>query len=363
VKVDGKVDSRRQAQKIANEFEDVARRKRTAQQVQRVFREIYEEVTSTRLPDATVRDFGDRWLASKKAEVSDATHVFYDIAYRKFLKHLGPKADSALFKVTKDDIQRWRDGMAEKLAPTTVNHNLKFIRMFFAAAKREGNVADNPAEDVPILKRTVKTTRRPFTLAELKTLLKAADTEWRSMILFGLYTGQRLGDIARLSWDQIDLEAKEIRLQTSKTGRHQKIPIPPPLLKHIEVLRKGKSGEPFLHPRAEDIVDTQGKTGSLSVQFHKLMAEAGIVKAKKHRKNEKEEMEENPKARRGEAKVSFHSLRHTTTSLLKNAGVSPAIAEEFVGHDSAEMNRVYTHIELEAMKKAAGLLPDVTAGL
>jgi len=56
-------------------------------------------------------------------------------------------------------------------------------------------------------------------------------------------------------------------------------------------------------------------------------------------------------------------FRHTTTSLLKNAGVSPAIAEEFVGHDSAEMNRVYTHIELDAMKKAAGLLPDVTAGL
>ncbi|MEQ1842384.1 MAG: tyrosine-type recombinase/integrase [Verrucomicrobiales bacterium] len=61
-----------------------------------------------------------------------------------------------------------------------------------------------------------------------------------------------------------------------------------------------------------------------------------------------------------EPKISFHSLRHTTTSLLKNAGVSPAIVEEFVGHDSAEMNRVYTHIELESMRKAAELLPDVT---
>lgn len=364
VKFDGKVDSRRQAQKIANEFEDVARRKRTAQQVQRVFREIYEEVHSARLPDATVRDFGDRWLGSKKAEVSDATHVFYDIAYRKFIKHLGPKADGALFEVTKDDIHRWRDSLAKKLAPTTVNHNLKFVRMLFAAAKRENIVADNPAEDVPVLKRTVKTTRRPFTLAELRAMLKAADAEWRSMILFGLYTGQRLGDIARLSWDQIDLEAKEIRLQTSKTGRHQKIPIPPPLMKHIEVLRKEKSGELFLHPKAEDIVVTQGKTGSLSVQFHKLMAGVGLVSAKKHRKsNTTEQSKGVPKDRKGEAKISFHSLRHTTTSLLKNAGVSAAIAEEFVGHDSAEMNRVYTHIELDTMKKAASLLPDVTAGI
>ena len=52
------------------------------------------------------------------------------------------------------------------------------------------------------------------------------------------------------------------------------------------------------------------------------------------------------------SKISFHSL-------LKNAGVSPAIAEEFVGHDSTEMNRVYTHIENKAMKAAADLLPDV----
>jgi integrase len=27
--------------------------------------------------------------------------------------------------------------------------------------------------------------------------------EWRSMILFGLYSGQRLGDIAKLTWANI----------------------------------------------------------------------------------------------------------------------------------------------------------------
>lgn len=42
IKVDGKVESRRRAQKIADEFEDIARKKRSAQQVQRVFKDIYE---------------------------------------------------------------------------------------------------------------------------------------------------------------------------------------------------------------------------------------------------------------------------------------------------------------------------------
>ena len=187
-------------------------------------------------------------------------------------------------------------------------------------------------------------------------MLKVAVPEWRSMILFGLYTGQRLGDIAQMTWDQVDLDAGEIRLQTNKTGRFQKIPIPSPLLKHIQSLPKPAHGQIPLHERAEEIVSTQGKTGSLSIQFHRIMSDAGIVAKKTHRKSEEST---DQKKRRTDSKVSFHSLRHTTTSLLKNAGVSPAITEEFVGHDSAEMNRIYTHMELGAMKRAAELLPDV----
>jgi hypothetical protein len=40
--------------------------------------------------------------------------------------------------------------------------------------------------------------KRPFTLPGLRSVLALANDEWRSMILFGLYTGQRLGDIATL---------------------------------------------------------------------------------------------------------------------------------------------------------------------
>lgn len=352
----GKVESRRQAQKIADEFEDIARRKRNAQQVQRVFKDLYHEITATDLPDSTVKDFGDRWLAQKKAEVSASTFAFYQGAYRKFIRYLGDKANAALFEISRDDIQRWREQEAERVSPSTVNHGLKFIRMLFVAARRDGLIADNPAEDVSVLKRDTKSTRRPFSLEEVKSMLKVADSEWKSMILIGLYTGQRLGDIARLTWDQIDLEAGEIRLQTGKTGRFQKIPIPPPLLKHIESLPTPPHGQVPLHERADEIVASQGKTGSLSIQFHKIMSDAGIAAKKTHRKTEDAL---GRKGRRVESRVSFHSLRHTTTSLLKNAGVSSAIAEEFVGHDSAEMNRVYTHIELDSMRRAAELLPSI----
>ena len=52
-------------------------------------------------------------------------------------------------------------------------------------------------------------------------------------------------------------------------------------------------------------------------------------------------------------------FRHTATSLMKNAGISPAIVQEFIGHDSPEMSANYTHIEMDAMRKAADAMPDL----
>jgi len=45
------------------------------------------------------------------------------------------------------------------------------------------------------------------------------------MIPFGLYTGQRLADVATLRWDNLDLAKDEIRFTTRKTGRPMILPI------------------------------------------------------------------------------------------------------------------------------------------
>jgi integrase len=39
------------------------------------------------------------------------------------------------------------------------------------------------------------------------------------MMLFGLYSGQRLGDIATLRWNNIDLAHGELRFSTRKTEK------------------------------------------------------------------------------------------------------------------------------------------------
>ena len=64
-------------------------------------------------------------------------------------------------------------------------------------------------------------------------------------------------------------------------------------------------------------------------------------------------------ARRSQGEVSFHSLRHTAVSLLKDAGIPEAVVIEMVGHDSEQMSAHYTHVGREALEKAAAALPEL----
>jgi integrase len=65
-------------------------------------------------------------------------------------------------------------------------------------------------------------------------------------------------------------------------------------------------------------------------------------------------------AKRETNALSFLCLRHTATSLLKSAGISLAIVQDFVRHDSKAISENYTHIEAEVLRKAADTLPDLT---
>ena len=47
------------------------------------------------------------------------------------------------------------------------------------------------------------------------------------------------------------------------------------------------------------------------------------------------------------------------TSLLKNAGVSEAVAMDIIGHDSKAISQHYTHIEQNAKRAALSKLPDL----
>jgi len=164
----------------------------------------------------------------------------------------------------------------------------------------------------------------------------------------------RLGDLALLTWQNLDFERDELRYTSRKTERTVIVPIARALRAHIEKLSAGDDPKQPLHPRAFAIVKKEGRTGTLSRQFGELLADAGLVAPRSH---EASDGGKGRSARRKVSEISFHALRHTAVSMLKTAGVSDAVARDLAGHESPEVSRLYTHIEDQAKRRAVNKLP------
>ena len=255
---------RRKAQRIADTYEEATRNRRTARQVREVIADMHERITGEKLPSITLAVFIESWLAGKRVTTAPATLAFYTTAVSKFLAFLGDEKDREISEITREHITRFRNEEAKTLAPKTVNHDLKCLKGVFKAARRDGVLVEDPAEFVEIVRQVGESNRRPFTIPELQAVLGVADEEWRSLVLMGLYTGQRLGDLARVTWAQVDLVRDEIRLGLSaKTDRRIILPLAVPLRRHLESLPAGDDPHAPLHPRAFEIVAREHKTGTV----------------------------------------------------------------------------------------------------
>jgi integrase len=300
-----------------------------------------------------VRDYAHQWLARKQGEVSKATIAAYKRAVADVLDHLGDRQNADLGAVTAAEIASVRDRWAATGSPKTTNNKLKAIRVLFQDAWRTGFVLENVAAKVPAL-RNESNSRRAFALEELKKVLSAAEGEWRGMVLAGLYTGQRLGDLAQLRWNQVDLARHEIALTTAKTARRVIVPIAAPLLSWLEE----NAGDDATGPVFPSLAAKRERGGSspLSQEFHSILVTSGLAT---ERSAKKEATGKGRRAPRVQTELSFHCLRHTATSWLKAAGVSEAIARDIIGHESADVSRHYTHTNSADKAAAVAKLPNV----
>jgi integrase len=345
---------KRKALQVAFEFQkatDRAKEGRLAEvQARQVIADIYAIANKEAFPNATVREHIASWLAVKALEVSSISE--HERAAKDFLEYLGPKADKPIDSVQVKDITGWRAKLSKELSGATVNKLLKLVRGAFTHAMKLGLLRDNVFTRVDYVKKTDSLQRRALALEELKKVLAVASNEWRGLILFGVYTGQRLGDIAALTWAQVDLQTEQVTFTPRKTGKTRQVPIAAPVL--VWLLEQKASDDPRA-PVFE--TESTAPVHTLSHRFSALLADAGLQAPVSHHKTAKRE--EGNKRRKG-GNLSFHCLRHTATSLLKNTGASDVIARELIGHASEAVSRVYTHIESNTLRRAVDALPDIT---
>jgi integrase len=129
-----------------------------------------------------------------------------------------------------------------------------------------------------------------------------------------------------------------------KTGAEIVTVIHPSLEDHLLSLPTPDADDEYIFPTLA------GRRASLlSKQFGDLMEQAQIERGVIR--------ERTTYGGRSVSALSFHSLRHSCSSILASNGVSEELRMIIVGHSTRAMHAKYTHHELERLRDAISVLP------
>jgi integrase len=320
----------------------------TEARAREVISELMQSVGGESLTVFTVQQWLEHFVKQKKKSRADATGKRHAQTMRDFLQYLGPKARLNIAAITSKDIADFRDRRQSLgLAPATVNLDVTILSAAFNSALRQGHVSVNPCLAIEPLKNKPQR-KGVFTPEQVTALLKTAKGDWRGLILLAFYTGQRLLDCANLRWRDVDLvsDIKTIRFAVRKTGADIVTVIHPALEDYLLSLPTAKSDDEYIFPTLA------GRRASpLSKQFGELIALANIDRGVIRKRT--------TYGGRSVSALSFHSLRHSFSSILANAGVSEERRMALVGHSTRDMHAKYTHHQLAQLRDAVSLLPRV----
>jgi len=333
---------------VALEWERVDKKTATGEmvetQVRRVINDILEKVGESIIEIPTIRKWFKEWMEEKEASKTEKTAERYEAVVDAFIKHLDQRADKSLAALVPRDIQAFvAKRQKAGLSGTTANLDVKIIRSALNRARRQGIIQTNPAEAVDLpQKRSVE--RGVFNPTEVGMLVGAAENEWKTVVMFGFYTGARLGDCTKMEWEKVDLAKETIQFFETKTRKWNTVPIHPELLRHLSKIADVDRAQKYVTPHMAGL--GPGGRHGLSEGFKRIVVKAGL---------DLQTVEGD--GIRNISKRTFHALRHSFTSALANAGVAPELRMKLTGHKSAKVHGGYTHLEMDTLRTAIKKLP------
>ena len=252
--------------------------------------------------------------------------------------------------------QRATSGQYRK---ATIRTHIKAIKQIYHYAKEVLHVIGiNPARGLGMPSEAKRGRGRvAFEVNEVRCLLRWLETigetgvEWKTLVLIAGFTAMRLADALNLTWEEVDLDAEEIRFDQNKLDYLRRkgveipqmcIPIHGELLRRLRyhrdlVLRAAKPLKgyivPYLQGRGED---------QIGGAFIKLLNQAGLWTEQAPQKG----FDRKP-LRRG-----FHSFRHAVITWMKKAGIAKELRKEFAGHSEESAS----HDDYDHAKNDAGVL-------
>ncbi len=288
----------------------------------------------------TLDVLAEKWLASKKADVTPRIHTGYERDYNRWIKDRLGHREAAL--INEADVQAWVDWMrlrpspatGKPLSPKSIADRHAILHGIFSWGAHHSRklVPGNPCKETELPRRR-KSNPKGLRIPELHALLEAGervDRDAADLIAFMAGTGWRISEAVALTSGSVEDDGRRIYVNMERVLRRQ-----------VGIVEDGKSHAAFRRLRVigpaeamlrrrlvglgpDDLVFTfaDGRPGVnrrgpwninsfRDLRWPRIVAAAGLA----------------------DRKPTPHWLRHTHVLLCHTAGMSLAEIQRRIGHE------------------------------
>ena len=337
--------------------EAVARRAERMREVQAAL----EEAAPRRNQNVTLTVYTRSWLAERAPSMKPTARDNYATA---FTLHILPVIGHIpVRELVRADVQRWVSwAEGATYVPRTWGEEPSEARLYSRAAvlswwAKVRQVCKDAAADYGIADPTLRVqppkcigrelVREQRTLSgdELRSLLDAIPTAWHPEVYTLSVTGMRPGELYALTWADVDLDHRNIRVArshhmgavgTTKTGATRHLPITPALAEILRAHRMRQVREQ--HPAL--VTGLVFPSSDDARGWHRIPQSLRTV------------LDRAARAVRLDVHVTPQVLRRTVNTLLVELNVDRLVVRDITGHSSEQMTALYHASRVETRADA-----------
>ncbi|MVT37910.1 tyrosine-type recombinase/integrase [Acidovorax citrulli] len=278
------------------------------------------EAEATLVSDAVER-YRREVLPSKRGKAADESRL------KTLLRYFGSYKLAAL---TSTLIAQFRDERLTAVGPQSVIHEINLLNRVLKAAVMDWGIALPHGLPTTNVRKPAKPKGRERRVSQEEIaaiVAHSSSSELSVAITVAVETGMRRGELAALTWSNVDLIKRTAHIPLTKTDAPRTVPLSSTAVAALQRL---------LPPHTEVI----GKDRRVFAMQAASMQQALERACQAHRADIHN--------------LRFHDLRHEATSRFFEKGLSMMEVAAITGHKTLEMLKRYTHLRAEDLAKRLG---------
>ncbi len=222
-------------------------------------------------------------------------------------------------KISKADCLNWAAGYQAKFSATNYNNTKDSLKMVLDVAIESGARYDNPANFVKRTRVIVKEIKLPSQEDFQKVLATIKHKTVADLVRFAAYTGMRIGETRKITWQDIDFENKQIAVRGDElTGTKNWEVRRAPMIPELKTLLEGLRDENPDRKPTDSVMSRKEFRGSVKTVCAKL----------------------------GIPYFNHHAMRHLFITRCMELNINVGVIASWVGHKDggALILKRYSHV-------------------